>query len=149
MGATAAVSGRPRVGWFGAGALTTAPAPTPRAASPNRPRVAAPAATLAAVAAGRATSRTPAPMNGSWASHERGPTVNHSRASEIKRNLRTTVGSNWEPAHFASSARAARTLMGFLYERAAVMVSNESVTVRIRPPSDSSGPGIPRGYPRP
>jgi hypothetical protein len=49
-------------------------------------------------------------------------------------------GSNWDPAQRVSSCRAAVTLMGFLYERAAVMVSKESVTHRIRPPSEMSSP---------
>src|SRR5204862_219588 len=40
-----------------------------------------------------------------------------------RRNARTITGSNWPPAHRASSSRAARVATGRRYERAAVMVS--------------------------
>ena len=42
----------------------------------------------------------------SCASHAAGPAIMRRRPSEMLRNERTTVGSNWVPAHTASSARA-------------------------------------------
>ena len=45
---------------------------------------------------------------------------------------RTTVGSNCEPAHRSSSARASAAAIGFLYDRAEVITSKASATATIR-----------------
>ena len=57
-----------------------------------------------------------------------------SRPMEMFRKARTTIGSNWLPAHRASSSRAAAGVIALLYERAAVIVSKQSATATMRPP---------------
>jgi hypothetical protein len=79
-------------------------------------------------------ARESPPRNGTRATHEAGPTVHLSRPREMFRNALTTVGSNWVPAHRASSSRAAGTLAGFLYERDAVITSKASATATMRAP---------------
>jgi hypothetical protein len=76
---------------------------------------------------------------------ETGPVRHRSLGSEMLRNARTISGSNCPPAQSASSLLAAHTAMGFLYERAAVIVSYESATVTILPPSEMEPPASPFG----
>ena len=69
--------------------------------------------------------------------------------SDTFRKARTIAGSNCSPAHAASSRRAAGTLIGFLYERAAVITSKESATLTIRAANEIWSPSRPCGYPPP
>ncbi len=61
--------------------------------------------------------------SGAWVSHERGPSRSRSLPREMFTNARTRRGSNWVPAHRASSDRASAALAGSLYERADVITS--------------------------
>ena len=63
------------------------------------------------------------PRNGSCTTSDSGPVFQRSLGSEMLRKALTISGSNWPPAQSANSRRAAHTAIGFLYERAAVMVS--------------------------
>ena len=53
------------------------------------------------------------------------------------------------PAQSANSLRAASVVIAFLYDRTAVIVSKQSATATIRPPSEISSPERPAGYPVP
>ena len=121
------------------GAPPTPPGSTTPGNTPAAPTTAAAAAPLAAPASCPA-ARWASPTSGTTAAHDVGPTVHHRRPSEMRRNARTIAGSNWPPAHAASSRRAAGTLIGFLYERAAVITSNESVTLTILAACEISEP---------
>ena len=90
----------------------------------------------------RAVGRPPAAARGTGAGRasDTGPVRQRSLGSEMLRNARTISGSNCPPAQSASSRLAAHTAIGFLYERAAVMVSYASATETILPP-ERDGPG--------
>ncbi len=75
-------------------------------------------------------------MIGTSNSQVRGPMTQRWRPSEMFRNALTTAGSNWVPAQRVSSLRASRADMALLYERMAVMTSNESATATIRAPRE-------------
>jgi len=69
-------------------------------------------------------------------SHASGPMTQRWRPTEMLRNALTIAGSNCVPAQRVSSFRASRGDIGLLYERAAVITSNESATATIRAPKE-------------
>ena len=101
-------------GFLGAGVASEA------VAGPVAVTAATLAATAAAVTPWAATANPCSAIcckrqrNGSCTRNDSGPVFHNRRGIEIPRNARTAAGSNWVPAHRASSARAAATAIGFL-----------------------------------
>ncbi len=96
-----AATGRCRLSFvFGVTAVPTAAAVIPAAAIKAGAAAVAPA--------------SPEGRNVSCVNHDSGPIARRSLPSEMLRNARTTLASNWVPAHRASSARAAAAVPGFL-----------------------------------
>jgi hypothetical protein len=117
-----------------AGAAATTPAVTTEAA-PTAAAAAAGAAALPAAAANWPAMDSAWARNGNCSRKDSGPIPHINLGRLTARNARTTSGSKCAPAQSMSSLRAALALIGFLYERAAVMVSYESATATIRPAS--------------
>ena len=102
----------------------------------------------------RPSSMPPEPRRGVrtarvWASHDSGPIALRRSPIEICRNARTMSGSNCVPAQRVISRRASWIVIGFLYERAAVITSNTSATATSRPAKRDVGARQAGGIARP
>ena len=124
------------------------PVPVNTGRRPATPTAAAAVAPVAAPAS-CPPARCRGPRIGASAVQDIGPTVHQSLPRDTFRKARTIAGSNCSPAHAASSRRAAGTLIGFLYERAAVITSKESATLTIRAANEICSPSRSCGYPPP
>ena len=85
------------------------------------------------------------PSVASCRNHDVGPIARRSFPIEMSRNARTISGSNWVPEQRVNSIRPSCAVIGFLYERAAVITSNTSATATSRPALEISWPTSPFG----
>jgi hypothetical protein len=84
-------------------------------------------------------------MNGTWASDANAPPARRNFGSETLRKARTISGLKWVPEQRVSSARASQSDIADLYDRTAVITSNESATATIAAARGMSWPASRRG----